>query len=65
MASKEVQTLEIFLYSIFVYIILPVQKNKNKVDIGQKGKIWLSFSFYILRLNFDSLVTDSNIILCK
>ena len=64
MVSKEVQTLKIFLYLIFVYIILPVQ-NKNKVDIGQKGKIWLSFSFYILRLNFDSLVIDSNIILCK
>ena len=64
MVSKEVQTLKIFLYLIFVYIILPVQ-NKNKVDIGQKGKIWLSFSFYILRLNFDSLVIDFNIILCK
>ena len=64
MVSKEVQTLKIFLYLIFVYIILPVQ-NKNKVDIGQKGKICLSFSFYILRLNFDSLVIDFNIILCK
>ena len=39
MASKEVQTLKIFLYTIFVYIILPVQKNKNKVDIGQRRKI--------------------------
>lgn len=39
-SRKEMQTLKISSYWIFVYVILPVKKNKNKVDIivQKKGK---------------------------
>lgn len=63
-SRKEMQTLKISSYWIFVYVILPVKKNKNKVDIivqkREKTQIQLFISFCIyLRLNFDPLVTVS------